>query len=245
MIPRSVVTWPAAPLAVPVGDAGTQPIGWRFPLHAARWACLFLLLPGAASIATVPDSPWPRHVIDDTSRGADGVRLADVNGDARWDLVTGWEEGGKVRVYLHPGPDAVDQPWPAITVGEVAAPEDAVFADLDHDGALDVVSCCEGQQRTVFVHWSPTNPEELRDEKRWTTDAFPRLRGEQPWMFACPFPATRHEGADLVLGAKGPDAGIWLLGSDQPVRDLRRWKEQRLRSAGWIMSLRGVRSGPR
>ena len=136
-----------------------------------------------------------------------------------------------------PGRRLSTNAWPAVTVGEVGAPEDAVFVDLDGDGTLDVVSSCEGQQRTVFVHWSPTNPEELLDRQGWITDAFPRLRGQQLWMYACPFPAVRHGGSDLVLGSKGADAGIWLLGSDQPTRDLRRWREQRLRSAGWIMSL--------
>ena len=49
-------------------------------------------------------TPWPRHTIDATSRGADGARLGDVNRDGRPDLVTGWEEGGVVRVYLPPSP---------------------------------------------------------------------------------------------------------------------------------------------
>ena len=33
-------------------------------------------------------------MIDASSRGADGVRLADVNGDGLMDITTGWEEGG-------------------------------------------------------------------------------------------------------------------------------------------------------
>ena len=49
------------------------------------------------------DAPWRRHTIDGSSRGADGVRLADVNADGRPDIVTGWEEGGITRVYLNPG----------------------------------------------------------------------------------------------------------------------------------------------
>src|SRR5690606_3602058 len=59
---------------------------------------------------------WERHTIDNTSRGADGVRLGDVNGDGRPDIATPWEEGGVVCVYLHPGVDAVKAPWPAVTV---------------------------------------------------------------------------------------------------------------------------------
>ena len=30
--------------------------------------------------------PWKRHTIDKSSRGADGVRLADVNGDGLQDI---------------------------------------------------------------------------------------------------------------------------------------------------------------
>ena len=51
----------------------------------------------AAAQKTVPAGPlWPLHVIDDSSRGADGVKLADVNNDglpditnlsAMWDVV--------------------------------------------------------------------------------------------------------------------------------------------------------------
>src|SRR5262245_63756965 len=87
----------------------------------------------------VTAQPWPRHAIDSSSRGADGVRLADVNGDRRLDISTGWEEGGVIRVYRNPGPAAVRDAWPAVTVGRVRSPEDAVFVDLDGDGAMDVV----------------------------------------------------------------------------------------------------------
>ena len=64
------------------------------------------LLTACPSLAAQNDSrgtPWPIHVIDASSRGADGVRLADVNGDRLMDVTTGWEEGGITRVYLHPG----------------------------------------------------------------------------------------------------------------------------------------------
>ena len=98
---------------------------------------------------------WQRHVIDNSSRGADGVRLADVNGDGMLDAVTGWEEGGVIRAYINPGPFAVTKSWPLVTVGSVKSPEDAVFVDLDGDGAMDVVSSCEGKTRTVFFHWAP------------------------------------------------------------------------------------------
>ena len=49
------------------------------------------------------DEPWALHTIDNTSKGADGIRLEDVNGDGLLDIATGWEEGGVVRAYVHPG----------------------------------------------------------------------------------------------------------------------------------------------
>ena len=36
-----------------------------------------------------PQGPWKCHIIDDSSRGADGARLADVNGDGLIDITTG------------------------------------------------------------------------------------------------------------------------------------------------------------
>ena len=61
------------------------------------------------------NAEWNRHTIDDTSNGADGVRLEDVNGDGLMDIATGWEEGGLVRIYLNPGKDKVHSLWPSVT----------------------------------------------------------------------------------------------------------------------------------
>jgi hypothetical protein len=109
---------------------------------ASCMACLALAAVVGASGSS--RNPWPRHVIDDSSRGADGIRLADVNGDGLPDITTGWEEGGTVRVYLNPGPTKAKEKWPAVTVGHVGDVEDAVFVDLDGDGTLDLVFSCEG-----------------------------------------------------------------------------------------------------
>ncbi|MCG8585099.1 MAG: VCBS repeat-containing protein, partial [Pirellulales bacterium] len=114
---------------------------------------------------------WKRHTIDASSKGADGVRLGDVNHDGLPDVVTPWEQGGVIRVYLNPGAKHAKKHWPAVTVGKVGGPEDAVFADLDGDGMLDVVSSCEGRTRSVFVHWSPRDMNDILDASAWTTEA--------------------------------------------------------------------------
>ena len=56
----------------------------------ANWACLAVLL-------VQPGEPWKRNTIDASSRGADGVRLADINGDGLLDIVTGWELRGTIQ----------------------------------------------------------------------------------------------------------------------------------------------------
>ena len=177
----------------------------RAPLVAAA----ALLLPGLSRPEPAGrGAPWKRHTIDASSRGADGVRLADVNGDGRLDITTGWEEGGRVRVYLNPGPARAKEPWPAVTAGEAGSVEDAVFVDLDSDGATDVVSCCEGDVRTMFVHWAPKDPTRYLDPAAWRTEAIPASRGAMQWMFSLPLQVDGRNGIDLFAGGKNEGARI-------------------------------------
>ena len=181
--------------------------------------------------------PWSRHTIDNGSRGADGARLADVNDDGLPDLVTPWEEGGIVRVYLHPGVKLAAQPWPSVTVGKVASPEDAVLVDLDADGAMDVVSSCEGVTKTMFVHWAPSQPQDYLKTEKWVTRPIPATKGQQAWMFALPKDMDGKHGVDLVVSSKGMGASVGWLEVPKNARDLKQWKYHRLADAGWIMSL--------
>jgi hypothetical protein len=176
-------------------------------------------------------------VIDDTSRGADGVRLADVNGDGFADIATGWEQGGVIRVYLNPGPFAARQRWPSVTVGRVGSPEDAVFTDLDADGAVDVVSSCEGDERSIFVHWAPRDARDYGTADAWRTEALPAAKGAMRWMFALPLEVDYRRGIDLVAGAKGPGAEIGWFEAPAETRRLDRWKWHPMYAAGWVMSL--------
>lgn len=179
---------------------------------------------------------WVRHTIDQSSRGADGVRVQDINRDGLLDLATGWEEGGQIRVYLNPGPQRVKEVWPARTVGHVKSPEDAVFVDLNGDGTFEVVSSCEGKTRSVYVHWN-LDPQGL---SKWRTENFPELVDRAQWMFAAPMNVDQRNGVDLVIGAKGPDAEIgWLQGPAQPQK-LEDWRWHRLARVGWVMSIETI-----
>ncbi len=179
------------------------------------------------------DKPWQRHTIDSSSRGADGVRPHDVNGDGLPDLCTGWEEGGVIRVYVHPGHAQAKQPWPAVTVGKVKSPEDAVFMDINGDGAIDVVSSCEGRQQTMFVHVAPTKPEDYLQEKAWRTEAIAASRNQTRWMFALPWPSKAGKKLELIAGSKSPRGAVGQFFRKEDGT----WKWRKLHDAGWIMSL--------
>ena len=214
-----------------IGPAALFGFRKRCPAGAVLTA---LLLASATATAA---QPWSRHLIDGSLRGADGVRLADLNRDGRPDLVTPWEEAGAVRAYLHPGPDGARQPWPAVTIGRVASPEDAVPVDLDGDGQIDVISCCEGTARTIYVHWAPAAPGDYLHPQKWKTEAIPVTRGVAAWMFAIPLEIDGRPGVDLVVGSKGPGASVGWLRVPARARQLKRWQFQPWHRTGWIMSL--------
>ncbi len=196
---------------------------------------------GVATAASDPQGmPWPIHVIDASSRGADGVRLADVNGDRLMDVTTGWEEGGVTRAYLHPGHAAAKSTWPAVTVGKTPSVEDAVWVDLDADGNTDVVSCCEGGTRTMFVHWAPKDKPRYLDSAAWKTEPIPGSKNLMAWMFCTPMQVDGRGGVDLVAAGKGGGARIGWFEAPQDPRRLDAWKWHPISPAGWIMSLRTV-----
>jgi len=194
---------------------------------------VFVCLVAPAPVA----GEWQRHTIDDTSIGADGVRMADVNGNGRLDIATGWEEGNLVRIYLQPELDKIRLPWPMVTVGEVASPEDAFFADLDGNGAMDVVSACEGRERTMYVHWAPEDPADYLDESAWTTKAITASRDKCQWMYGRAHDMNGNGRLDIVAGAKNEGAEIGWFESPPNPRDMDAWQWHGLASAAWIMSI--------
>ena len=202
------------------------------------------LLNGILCCVVAPNSraeeKWPRHTIDDSLKGADGVRLGDFNGDGLQDVVTGWEESGVVRLYLNPGPDKSTQPWPRVTVGTAKSPEDAVPFDINGDGRLDVISCHEGKQKQVLVHvfeGTDTSQNALLKQSNWKSKAIRQLNGQQ-WMFADPVKLRKGPDA-IVFGSKGKNASLTMLfpSPGEPFAEHSKWRPRKLRSCGWIMSI--------
>ena len=116
----------------------------RYILPWVSLSCLFASALGSER--------WNMHTIDRSSRGADGVRLADVDRDGRLDIVTGWEDSRRIRICFQPTVDRATERWLSVEVGRVKSSEDAVYADVNNDGWLDVISCCEGtRERSIFT----------------------------------------------------------------------------------------------
>ena len=185
------------------------------------------------------DLPWTRHTIDDSSRGADGVKLGHLNNDGLIDLTVGWEEGGLTRVYLHPGKEAVTEMWPATKIGATRSAEDATFVDLNQDNILDVVSSCEGNEQALYLHFAPNESDILKGEK-WTQRPLPGSVGMTRWMFVTPTEINFGDQSERLLaaGSKDPNGviGFWKIPkyAEDPSSD---WNWHPLSKAGWIMSI--------
>lgn len=185
-------------------------------------------------------SSWQRHTIDSSSQGADGVRLADLNSDGLLDIVTPWEEGGKIRTYINPGHRFVRQLWMFVTIGEVASGEDAVFTDIDGDQFLDVVSASEGNVKTLWIHWNPGENPYSSFSFLWKTEPIPASIDKQQWMYALPMQVDGKHGIDLVAAGKNENAQIGWFEIPENPRNLEGWRWHSLYEAGWIMSLESV-----
>ena len=172
------------------------------------------------------------HSIDNSSSGADGAKLGDVNGDGLTDLVVGWEEGGITKVYLHPGSEKVTEAWPNVIVGKTPSVEDAVFIDINRDGVLDVVSCTEGKERKIYVHLAP-KPSQLLRRKKWEQYVLPASDGLMKWMYAEPIHLEPNGKVHLVAAGKDEGGQIGWFESSKD----RDWEWHSIGNMGWVMSI--------
>ena len=193
---------------------------------------ILLLLSG---LLAKSQNQWQVHVIDNSSSGADGVKLADINNDGRLDIVTGWEEGGYTKLYLQPETNLVKEKWPQMILGKTPSVEDAVFADMNNDGNLDVVSCTENGSEKIFVHWDSGN--ELLDTLNWIQQVLPASDGMMMWMYAEPLSLDNRNGIDLVAAGKNENAAIGWFESPENPGNLNDWRWHEISQVGWIMSI--------
>lgn len=182
--------------------------------------------PTTTTVVAALDSPpgWTMHTITAATvgvgtplRGADGLDIADVDGDGDLDAITPWEQGDAITVALHPADPTA--PWPTTIVGTTVGAEDAIAADVDHDGRLDVVSAGEGSKR-IAIHFN--------DVDGWSTVVV--TAGAQRWM------QLAWDGARLYAGGKTSPATVGRWTSQTP-RVASSWTYEAIGPVGWTMSL--------
>ncbi len=223
---------------------------WRDTLRHTLPAFLFT----AAWAAATPAAGEPcfeRHVIDDRGSGADGVHLADINGDGYPDVVSAWEESAELKLYLHPGEGVrnAPPPWPSVDVRggqDLAAAEDAAFADLDADGAPDaVLSATEGDtespNRRIRLHYR--DPAQALDSPAaWRGSVVGEEAPAERYMKVRAAQLDGAHGADIVAASRdlfenpdtpeeiSRDGGIFLFHAPPPEQrhEPRAWQRRRL-----------------
>ena len=126
---------------------------------------------------------WQSHAIHDSSRGQDGLEFGDPNGDGHLDLVSAFEIDQSIKVMINPGKSSkAKQRWQTVKIASTPDPEDAMFADLDADGNLDIIvsqgegNSREGQEPGVKVLWAPPFSQYL-NQSSWSSG----LTGASAW----------------------------------------------------------------
>ena len=195
----------------------------------------FLLIVTLFATSHISSQGWNQHTIDNSSSGADGVKLGDLNGDGLTDIVTGWEEGGITKLYLNPGNDKIKNEWPGVIVGQTKNVEDAVFADMNNDGTLDIVSCTENHSEKILVHFSPQK--DFLNPKNWHQLVLPASDSVMMWMFAEPFQVDGKNGVDLIAAGKNKNGKLGWFEAPPDAHDLNTWIWHPISSMGWVMSI--------
>lgn len=151
------------------------------------------------------------------------------------DIITGWEEGGITKLYLQPDRLALKTPWPSVHTGTTPSVEDTVFADMDDDGKLDIVSCSEGNTKKTFIQWGKHR--NLLNPKGWQQKSLPIAEGMKQWMYAEPLQIDGENGVDLIAAGKGENASIGWLEAPKKRKRLTDWQWHKISDIGWTMSI--------
>ncbi|MFC1640462.1 FG-GAP-like repeat-containing protein [Patescibacteria group bacterium] len=172
---------------------------------------------------------WKVHYIDMGAGGADGTDLKDIDNDGDMDITTGWEQIGKVKLYINNGPQ---NEWEINEVcGSCPRVEDSHMVDLDADGDVDVVSAHEGDIKKINVHWA-------QDQRytRWQTAELPASKGRL-WLNVDSGKIDSDNRVDLVAGSTDEDSGVFWFKSPSNPANLSEWEIHEIAKADWIMGL--------
>ena len=149
---------------------------------------------------------WKEHIVDDEKtggvpiRGADGLKLADLDQDGYLDIVSVHEDSNHVRVAF--GSRDPDE-WHLMTLAEgkeASDAEDVDVGDVNSDGRPDLIIACEGGHLLYLQ-----NPGDRVREKQWER-IIPKIASSRGSFIRASFADLNMDGkVEVVAVNKGTD----------------------------------------
>lgn len=230
----------------------------RWYAWVAGAAITAVLVTGAAPGPTTPTTPWVMHIIQGGTSGvgnfdgSDGVDLADVDDDGDLDVVSGHEQGRVVSVSFNPtinldpdpdpDPGGIGDPWKTISLpvspDRIVGPEDAVFADVDSDGAMDVIVAAQGGL-LVSVLFGPDLASDANDATAWRKINIQESVLRQEAAMRVQFADMNGDNRkDILVGARefNRPANLGFYTATDP-RDPASWHFKLISPVGWVMQM--------
>ena len=192
-----------------------------------------------------PGEPWDRRTIYSGPLGADGVSALDIDGNGLLDSAAPWEQSHVLTVSIHPGYKyARTTPWPTVTVAALAGAEDAVLADVDGDGAVDVIGAGQSDRR-IRISFGPAvvglsvsaKRTTLMTQAAWTIVDVAAATNLQAWMQVALADMDGDGRADIVAGGRNYPSSIGYFKAPVNRRDGAAWTWVQASDAAWTMSL--------
>jgi hypothetical protein len=192
-------------------------VGVRFTAVSLLSTLVWLTVPAAVGPAGSSSSGWSTRYLEHSTGGADGIGLADLEGDGDLDAVVPFEHDGSLRVYVNALGDG--QGWTALTVATgLVGLEGADFGDLDGDGRQDVVATLDKGKR-VHLLFAPTTGD-VTAASAWAGGPVPSVPTTYGWLTARVSQLDGLDGPDVALS--GTHEFGWLQAPADP-RDLGSW----------------------
>ena len=190
--------------------------------------------------AFAQDAPWPTHAIYNGARGQDGLEFGDPNADGHPDLVSAFEIDRTIKVIINPGRG---RSWHAETIASTPDPEDAIFADLDADGNLDIVVSQgignekEGNEPGVKVLWAPPFTDYYRPSA-WSEGLITATAGKGHFLYCKAVQLDGKHGPDIIATGRARSELLWLEAAANP-RQMDGWKRHVIDRVGgaWVFRL--------
>jgi hypothetical protein len=154
-----------------------------------------------------PVSGWTKHVLTSTAFGARSACAGDLDGDGDTDILAGSAGDSKLLSFENRTPHrSADFPAATDVATGLLNPYGLDFADIDRDGALDIVSVSANDHK---LSWHKNN-----GASPWTTYTFATVRVAEMVVAA---DIDRDGDPDAVTISYDDDEVVWYQNTGNPM----------------------------